>query len=92
MSPFASVKHFAPNTQMSMPKQGHRIYCPYLSLRVFACIVLGSAVVKTKITLGPDPYSTPVLLGRSGKASFCFWARYIEASMVQVQVGKRLQC
>lgn len=85
------MKHFAPNTQMSMPNQSHRFYCPCLSLRVFSCIVLGSTVVKTKITLVPDPYCTPVLLGRSGKASPCFWARYIEPSMMQVQAGKCLQ-
>lgn len=75
-----------------MLKQSHRIYCPYLSLRVLACIVLGLAVVKTKVTLVPDPYSTPVLLERSGKASPCFWARHIEALTVQVQVGKLSQC
>lgn len=62
-------------------------YSPYLLSRVFACIMLGSAVTETKIALIPNPYSTPVLLGRSGKVSPCFWLFSIEESMVQVQVA-----
>lgn len=57
---------------MPLPTQRHRIYCPYLSLRVFACIMLGSAVAKIKFTLIPDPYSPPVLPGRSAKVSPLF--------------------
>lgn len=55
-------------------------------IKVFGCIMLESAVAETKITLISDPYSTAVLLGRSGRVSPCFWTFSIEASMVQVQV------
>lgn len=68
------MKHFSIKTQMLMPKQGQKMYRPYLSLRVFACTVLGSSVVETRFTLLPGPDGTSVLLGRSSKAAPCFWA------------------
>lgn len=85
MTALASVKHFSPNTKMPLPVQRHRICFHYLSLRVFACKMLGSAVAKTKITLIPDTYSTPVLLERSSKVSPGFWTFPIEVSVVKFQ-------